>query len=103
MVRGRRTAKRDAAQNRQSDQLAREAAAAKAAQRLVDRWGGDHEALKRLGALSTELERLHKQETVLLRERDQLVRDLRETGSSWASLSSRTRLSRQALMKRAAS
>ena len=82
MVLGRRSAKRDAAQKRPSDQLAPEAGAAKAAQRLVDKWGGEQEALTWLGASSTELERLHKQQATHLREHDQYVRDRRGTGSS---------------------
>ncbi len=36
----------------------------------------------------------------MLRERDALVQMLRRSGQSWAALSSRTKLSRQALMKR---
>lgn len=56
--------------------------------------------LQRLKALSRELEKLHRQEQSLLRERDRLVAQLRREGESWASLSSRTGLSRQALSKR---
>lgn len=56
--------------------------------------------LQRLKALSRELEKLHRQEHSLLRERDRLVAQLRSDGESWASLSSRTGLSRQALSKR---
>lgn len=56
--------------------------------------------LQRLKALSRELEKLHRQEHALLRERDRLVEQLRSEGESWASLSSRTGLSRQALSKR---
>lgn len=56
--------------------------------------------LQRLKALSRELEKLHRQEHSLLRERDRLVAQLRSEGESWASLSSRTGLSRQALSKR---
>jgi len=55
-----------------------------------------------LSALSRELERLHGDETRLLRERDELVSWLRRSGQSWVALSARTKLSRQALMKRAA-
>lgn len=100
MARGRRSAKREAALKRQIDQRERDAAVARAAKRLADRWGGARGALNRLSALSSELERLHKQEAALLRERDELVVMLRETGSSWNALSARTKLSRQALMKR---
>lgn len=56
--------------------------------------------LQRLKTLSRELEKLHRQEQSLLRERDRLVAQLRHEGESWASLSSRTGLSRQALSKR---
>lgn len=56
--------------------------------------------LQRLKALSRELEKLHRQEQSLLRERDRLVAQLRREGEPWASLSSRTGLSRQALSKR---
>lgn len=56
--------------------------------------------LQRLKALSRELDKLHRQEHTLLRERDRLVAKLRSEGESWASLSSRTGLSRQALSKR---
>jgi hypothetical protein len=71
-------------------------------QKLADRWGDEKRALSRLSALSAELERLHRQEVALLGERDELIRNLRLTGNSWASLSARTKLSRQALMKRGA-
>jgi hypothetical protein len=50
--------------------------------------------------VSAELERLHRQETALLRERDELVRVMRLAEVSWSALSMRTKLSRQALMKR---
>jgi len=50
--------------------------------------------------VSAELERLHRQETALLRERDELVRVMRVAEVSWSTLSMRTKLSRQALMKR---
>ncbi len=56
--------------------------------------------LQRLKALSRELQKLHHEEQSLLRERDHLVAQLRREGESWASLSSRTGLSRQALSKR---
>ncbi len=56
--------------------------------------------LRRITDLSKELSKLHKQEQTLLAERDVLVRRLRSEGESWASLSSRTGLSRQALSKR---
>lgn len=100
MARGRRNAKREAALKRQIDQRERDAAVARATKRLADRWGGERDALNRLSTLSSEVERLHKQEVALLRERDELVVLLRETGNSWNALSARTKLSRQALMKR---
>lgn len=56
--------------------------------------------LRRIADLSKELDKLHKHERALLAERDVLVRRLRSEGESWASLSSRTGLSRQALSKR---
>ncbi|GAB2852371.1 hypothetical protein GCM10027024_30240 [Microbacterium insulae] len=56
--------------------------------------------LRRIADLSKELSKLHKHERALLAERDVLVRRLRSEGESWASLSSRTGLSRQALSKR---
>ena len=56
--------------------------------------------LRRIADLSKELSKLHKNERALLAERDVLVRRLRSEGESWASLSLRTGLSRQALSKR---
>jgi hypothetical protein len=56
--------------------------------------------LRRIADLSKELSKLHKHERALLAERDVLVGRLRSEGESWASLSSRTGLSRQALSKR---
>lgn len=107
MARGRRSAKRDLAQIREiaARELAEEerlGAEAKAAfeRRLTRKWGSDRAALDRLSALSRDLEKLHREESRLLRERDALVQMLRHGGQSWAALSSRTRLSRQALMKR---
>lgn len=64
------------------------------------KWGGERGALDRLSGLSRELERLHRDESALLRERDDLVELLRSRGQSWNALSARTKLSRQALMKR---
>jgi hypothetical protein len=109
MTRGRRNAKRELAQTRETEALkraeeARREAEAKAAleHRLAGKWGSDRAALDRLGALSRELEKLHRDESRLLRERDALVQLLRRGGQSWAALSARTKLSRQALMKRVA-
>ena len=107
MARGRRNAKRELAQTHEIQALERAeeqrlAAEAKAAfeRRLTRKWGSERAALDRLSALSRDLEKLHREESRLLRERDALVRLLRRGGHSWASLSSRTKLSRQALMKR---
>ncbi|MGU3358101.1 hypothetical protein ACLBWJ_12680 [Microbacterium sp. M4A5_1d] len=63
--------------------------------------GGERAALDRLSQVSREIERLHREEQKLLRERDGLIDGLRDAGQSWNTLCSRTRLSRQALMKRA--
>lgn len=107
MASGRYKAKRQLAQAREiaaferagEARLEAEASAAYK-QRLARKWGSDRAALDRLSALSRELEKLHREEFRLLRERDALVQMLRRGGQSWASLSSRTKLSRQALMKR---
>lgn len=96
MARGRRTAKREAAETRASD--ARERVARE--QQVLRRWGTPRGALDRLGVVSRELERLHRDEAKLLRERDELVAAMRSAGEGWNSLSARTKLSRQALMKR---
>ena len=107
MARGRRNAKRELAQTREIEALERAeevrlAAEAKAAyeRRLTRKWGSDRAALDRLSALSRDLEKLHREESRLLRERDALVQLLRRGGQSWTALSARTKLSRQALMKR---
>lgn len=50
--------------------------------------------------LIRDLEKLHREEAKLLHERDELVSWLRGRGQTWVALSSRTKLSRQALMKR---
>jgi hypothetical protein len=100
MVRGRRNAKREAALGRQLVQQERQAAELRASRKLIDRWGDEQRALSRLSAIASELGELHQEQAALLRERDDLVLTLRQTGSSWSALSSRTNLSRQALMKR---
>lgn len=109
MARGRRNSKREAAEARQKESFERteresQAAMEQAAQqrRLDRRWGDSRSGLDRLSALSRDLENLHRDEAKLLRERDELVSWLRGRGQSWVSLSSRTKLSRQALMKRSA-
>lgn len=108
MARGRRNSKREAAIAREIEAEEHAAADLAAAQqraatekRLLKRWGSARGALDRLGALSRELERIHREESKLLRERDDLVTLLRAEGQSWITLSLRTKLSRQALMKRA--
>ncbi|KQZ83132.1 hypothetical protein ASD56_12445 [Microbacterium sp. Root166] len=107
MARGRRNAKRELAQTREIEAVKRAEeerleVEAKAAfeRRLTRKWGSDRAALDRLSALSRDLEKLHREESGLLRERDALVQMLRRGGHSWTALSSRTKLSRQALMKR---
>ncbi len=100
MVRGRRNAKRDAAASKAAAQRTRETARAGAVDRLASKWGSERGAHDRLSTVSAELERLHRQETALLRERDELVRVMRVAEVSWSTLSMRTKLSRQALMKR---
>jgi len=109
MARGRRNSKREAAQVRQLEALEhaereRQKAEDQAAldRRLARKWHNGRSGLDRLSALSRDLERLHRDETRLLQERDQLVHWLRSQGQSWVSLSARTNLSRQALMKRSA-
>ncbi|MET0713752.1 MAG: hypothetical protein ABWY57_02465 [Mycetocola sp.] len=67
---------------------------------LQDVWGGRADALARLKDISRQLEKLHRAELALLRERDVLVSTLREIDVSWALLSSWSGLSRQALSKR---
>jgi hypothetical protein len=108
MARGRRNAKREAAHERQIEALERADRELREFderdaldRRLARKWGTARSGLDRLSALSKELEKLHLEEARLLRERDELVSWLRRSGQSWISLSARTRLSRQALMKRA--
>jgi hypothetical protein len=107
MARGRRSAKREAAHERQiealeqADRERRESDERDALdRRLARKWGSARSGLDRLSALSRELEKLHREEARLVRERDELVNWLRRGGHTWTSLSARTRLSRQALMKR---
>lgn len=110
MIKGRRQAKRETARAREEvareaeEQERREAAERAAADgRLTRKWGSGTAALDRLSALSRELEKLHRDEARLLRERDELVGWLRHRGQNWTMLSARTNLSRQALMKRISS
>ncbi|QEW03622.1 hypothetical protein [Microbacterium lushaniae] len=70
----------------------------------IDQGGASRSVdLRRIADLSKELSKLHRHERALLAERDVLVQRLRSEGESWASLSSRTGLSRQALSKRTSS
>lgn len=108
MARGRRNAKREAARARQIEAFdladrERQNAENEAAvnRRLTRKWRDARSGLDRLSTISRDLERLHREEVRLLRERDQLVQWLRGQGQSWVTLSARTGLSRQALMKRA--
>lgn len=109
MVRGRRSAKKTAAEEHREVADARAATEradadkrARRAVRAIAKAGGERGALEQLSRVSREIERLHREELKLLEERDALVDGLRSAGQSWNALSSRTRLSRQALMKRAA-
>lgn len=108
MVRGRRNAKKTAAEEHRAAEAARaEVERTEAAERsrrvmrIMKKAGGERGALDRLSQVSREIERLHREEQKLLRERDALVDGLRDEGQAWNALCSRTRLSRQALMKRA--
>lgn len=56
--------------------------------------------LKRLREISKSLARLHRDEAILLDQRDALIAQLRKQDVSWSSLAMRTGLSRQALSKR---
>jgi hypothetical protein len=100
MVRGRYSkakVARDDAYRRQRE--ANEAAAA-AALRLESEWGSRDKGLHRLRDISRQLDKLHRDESALLRERDGLVGALRSADVSWALLSTWSGLSRQALSKR---
>lgn len=99
MVRGRRNAKRDAAAPKAAAQRARETASADAVDRLASNWGSERGAHDRLSAVSSELERLHRQEAALLRERDELVSVMRVAEVSLVH-AEHADLSRQALMER---
>lgn len=107
MVRGRRNARKTAAEERHAEELTRAEAErsavderARRTARVMKKAGTERGALERLSQVSREIERLHREEQKLLQERDALVDGLRTAGQSWNMLSSRTRLSRQALMKR---
>ncbi len=109
MVRGRRSARKTAAEEHRAAEAARAESKRvdaekwdRRAARAITKAGGERGALEQLSRVSREIERLHREEQKLLEERDALVNGLRSAGRSWNALSSRTRLSRQALMKRAA-
>ncbi|WP_438354000.1 hypothetical protein [Microbacterium sp. CJ88] len=74
--------------------------AAQSARELEELWGGREDGLTRLRDISKQLEKLHRAEVVLLRERDDLVGALRRVDVSWSLLSLWSGLSRQALSKR---
>jgi len=106
MVRGRRSAKKAASEQRAArdaeafERLRHEnAERTRRAASFVKRAGCERGELTRLSELSRELERLDREALILIEERDALVDSLRAAGSSWNDLASRTRLSRQALMK----
>ena len=108
MARGRRNSKREAALEREAEAQEQANRArhnaderASAERRLARKWGDTRAGLDRLSTLSRDLEKLHRDEARLLCERDELVSWLRVRGQSWVALSARTKLSRQALMKRA--
>lgn len=108
MVRGRRNAKKAASERlaardaEEAERIQRETAErARRAARFVKRAGGERGEIARLSEVSRELERLDREALILIEERDALVDSLRTAGRSWNDLASRTRLSRQALMKRA--
>lgn len=108
MIRSRRRredsrAKAHARQLERNERATAERAAVAARQTASERLvgGGTNSGLQRLGELSTRLERLHSEESELLRERDQLIEDLRLLDTSWNLIALRSSISRQALSKRA--
>lgn len=93
----------DAATVRHAEDREREAAQRHAADAILElqaKWGTRVDALKRLTDVSRTLDRLRGEQDAALRERDELLTQLREVGESWNSLAARTGLSRQALSKR---
>lgn len=97
MTRGRRKSQREAAASRQleaHERAVREQREVEerlaADRRLARKWPTERLALDRLGVLSRDLEKLHREESRLLRERDELVFWLRRRGQSWTILSART-------------
>lgn len=100
MARGRYSKAKVARDDAYRRQREANGAAAAAARQLESEWGGRDEGLHRLRDISRQLDKLHRAEHALLRERDGLVGALRSTDVSWALLSSWSGLSRQALSKR---
>lgn len=62
--------------------------------------GARTDALRRLRHLGQDLDRLRREEDALLIDRDELILQLRQVGTSWNSIAAVTGLSRQALSKR---
>jgi hypothetical protein len=99
----RQRAQREAAAVRNAVREDARAAAQRAAQAieaLEDGWGGRTRALNELDELSHALVQLQHEELKLRTQRDELIDALRAVGASWTLLALRTRLSRQALIKR---
>lgn len=99
----RQRAQRDAAAVRNAvreDAIAAARRAAEAAEAIEGGWGGRAQALNELDELSRALVKLQREELKLRTQRDQLIDALRAVGASWTLLALRTRLSRQALIKR---
>lgn len=99
----RQRAQRDAAAVRNAvreDARAAARRAAEALEALEDGWGGRTRALNELDELSQALVKLQTEELKLRTQRDELIDALRAAGASWTLLTLRTRLSRQALIKR---
>jgi hypothetical protein len=95
-------AKAHARQRERNERAAAERAAVAARHAASLRLGGGTTAgLQRLGKLSARLEQLHSEESDILRERDQLIDDLRLLDISWNLIALRSGISRQALSKRA--
>jgi len=63
-------------------------------------WGARVDALKRLAEVSRIIDRLRREQDAARLERDVLIAQLREVGTSWNTLAARTGVSRQALNKR---
>jgi hypothetical protein len=99
----RQRAQRDAAAARNAVRENARAAARRAAdalEALEDGWGGRTRALNELDELSEAMVKLRREELQLRTQRDELIDALRAAGASWTLLALRTRLSRQALIKR---